>query len=252
MQRLQSLMFLFALSSALCQTPSTTLDPYGGTVTGKTYSNDFFGFSYKYPEELISQAESLQSLSKQFASGRAKGDPNVVEQMAAVYRKQRILLSASSAASSQGQILVGQAPLGLDVPSNRSGPMSRQRPAGPPISTESMNHQFKGVLTIRALPWSGNAFDSNSFYREIEAELRQHTPEVKTLSAPSAITIARQEFSRAAYERTWGSNGHEVRSEVSAYVTTRNGYQLFFLFESDSPHDLGELEKSLNTLSFTP
>jgi hypothetical protein len=244
-------MLLFALSSALCQTPGSAPAPYTGRVTGKTYSNDFFGFSYKYPEELISQVESLQSLSKQFASGRAKGDPNVVEQMAAVYRKQRILLSASSAPP-QGQVLVGQAPLGVDVPSSRSGPMSLSRPSGPAISTESMNHEFKAALTIRALPWSGNGLDANTFYQEIEAELRQHTSEVKTLSPPSAITIARQEFSRAAYERTWSSKGHEVRSEVSAYVTTRNGYQLLFLFESDSPRDLGRLEKSLNTLSFTP
>jgi hypothetical protein len=81
MQRLQTLMLLFALSSALCQTPGSAPAPYSGRVTGKTYSNDFFGFSYKYPEELISQVESLQSLSKQFASGRATGDPNVVEQM---------------------------------------------------------------------------------------------------------------------------------------------------------------------------
>jgi TonB family protein len=190
----------------------TETSPEGGSVSGNTYSNDFFAFKFDFPKGWSVQSEDTK----------------------------RYLLQVGEAAMSAGD---PSRKAVLDFALEKSHPLLVlfEHPFGTPIP-------FNPAIMVYAEDVSYAPGIQNG--QDFLLNLRMHMnnkPNVTVLREPTVASIGGLTFSKIelATEKSSGGTAYE-----SFVVTIRDGYALWFFILSDSQKGLDALEQTLNTLQF--
>jgi tetratricopeptide (TPR) repeat protein len=193
-------------------TPKSTPGPKpeDGVVTGNSYTNRFFGFTYQFPLGwAVLSAEAARAMMEIGGNFISTGDPTEEDLKKAVRGESHQLLF---------------------VMENRTG--------NQPISMKT--------VMISALEMQPAPITAESYIKALGQRFRQTGKAMEASGSPEERLIAGQTFwKQSLLIRT--ATGTSYGAE---FVTTDKGYLLIFLLAAPDPKTLGDLEKSLDSIHF--
>jgi len=200
-------------SGSPAPTPKEKLLPDSGSVSESIYSNDFFGFTYQFPQGWSVQGEVtkryVMDLGKAIVSG---GDAD-----------RKAMLDVADKRTYQ-LLMVFEHPFGSPVPFN------------PGIIVTSEDVSFAPGLQA-----------SKDYNLIVKRVIQQHHPDLRVLREPVELSFGGKSFSRMDLTYETSSAGSIYQSLVSTIIE-RN--VLSFIFTGEKPERLDQLVPTLNTLEF--
>jgi hypothetical protein len=191
---------------------STTNGPKleDGIVSGNTYTNKFFGFTYLFPTGwAVLSAEAARGMLEIGGNIISTGDPTEQDLKKAVRAESHHLLF---------------------VMENRSG--------NQPISLKT--------VMVSALDMQPTPITAEAYIKALGQRLGQTGKAMEASGSPGERSIGGQTFWKQNF-LTQTATGTSYGAE---FVTTVKGYLLMFVLSAPDPKTLGDLEKSLDSIHF--
>lgn len=200
-------------SASRTPTPPAGTNPDDGSVDRNIYTNRFFGFSFRFPEDWTSLGpDAARAATKLGAGMMSGGDPTIQD--------------AQQAGAAHAY------PLLFVVPPRDRGISSRA------IQIQALDRQITGPDSV-----SGKEFleAAARLYRQM------HTP-LQPTGPPTEVSVDDRKLWRLDMTMTVDNNVHYL-SEI---VTIQDGFVLLFAFASPDQSGRDDLLQCMNSLQFFP